>query len=152
MHKGRQYPLEGMARVYSAQAPYPFWWPAQFEMRVDGFDGPYVASVLSTTTVGTYSDIDRATGQFEYAGVIPSTGGKIVELVLYGTLNPAGDNIITQAQVRVDGVDQIVMPLSLNWTGGWRFGQRVATISTPVGGAFLWWGGYWECEAISYPP
>lgn len=151
MHKGRVYPLEQRARVYSAQVAYPYWWPAEFEMRVDGFFGSYQPSITDTVTIATYQDVDRDLGWFEYSGVLPSTGGKVVELVLESELSANHLDIISRFQVRVDGVNQIASPLTPIWLYRWGFAQRIAAASTPVGGAVAWWGGYIEAEAVPYP-
>lgn len=39
-HIGKFYPRWNPARLFVAQASYPFWWPTEFNWQVDGWYGP----------------------------------------------------------------------------------------------------------------
>lgn len=139
MHKGRPYELAQEARVYCAQIPYGLWWPKRFFCGVSAWEGPYSGQITTRTTLIEYFDLDRDAGTFEYRGVFPSTGGKIVEGVLTGTLQGARTEIDTTLNIEVDGIPQIVSPVVPGWFSKWNAAQFALGFPSPIVGYQVRW-------------
>lgn len=150
MHKGRLYELAQPLRVMAGDATYPHWWANKMSCGTIFWSGSYSSHVSTGAWDCDYFWVDQDAGTFEYRGPVPSTGGKDVEIGIQCELSPDKTTIITNAQVWVDGVEQMDRSQHIGWVPKYQVCNSNVAFPLTKPGFVLAWGDNFGGGPVPY--